>query len=55
MAAVAAIDADMRRMARASGASRHVSPLVKAFIELAASDWPPQDDKVAAVFNQSFG
>jgi DNA-binding transcriptional LysR family regulator len=39
--------------------SRHVSPLVKAFIELAAERWGAagtrEDDKPVAVFNQSFG
>jgi DNA-binding transcriptional LysR family regulator len=39
--------------------SRHVSPLVKAFIELAAERWAAtgtgEDDKAVAVFNQSFG
>jgi DNA-binding transcriptional LysR family regulator len=39
--------------------SRHVSPLVKAFIEIAAERWAAtgtrEDDKRVAVFNQSFG
>ena len=39
--------------------SRHVSPLVKAFIELAAerlaATGTGEDDKAVAVFNQSFG
>jgi DNA-binding transcriptional LysR family regulator len=39
--------------------SRHVSPLVKAFIELAAERLAGigtgEDDKAVAVFNQSFG
>jgi DNA-binding transcriptional LysR family regulator len=39
--------------------SRHVSPLVKAFIELAAerlaATGTGEDDKTVAVFNQSFG
>ena len=39
--------------------SRHVSPLVKAFIELAAerlaATGTSEDDKAVAVFNQSFG
>ena len=38
--------------------SRHVSPLVKAFIELAAERWAAtgtRDDKAVPIFNQSFG
>jgi len=39
--------------------SRHVSPLVNAFIELAAERWgvagAGEDDKAVAVFNQNFG
>jgi hypothetical protein len=39
--------------------SRHVSPLVKEFIELAAerlaATGTGEDDKAVAVFNQSFG
>jgi DNA-binding transcriptional LysR family regulator len=39
--------------------SRHVSPLVKAFIELAAERFAAigtgEDDKAVAVSNQSFG
>jgi DNA-binding transcriptional LysR family regulator len=39
--------------------SRHLSPLVKAFIALAAERWGAtgtgEDDKAVAIFNQSFG
>ena len=39
--------------------SRHLSPLVKAFIELAAERWraagTSENDKAVAIFNQSFG